>query len=58
MNVKVGDRVIVRGGFGTEPPREVTVEGLDEKNGRPLFDYDNGTRWAYLSQIDSIVQRA
>jgi hypothetical protein len=57
MTLSIGARVIVRGGFGDEPPREVIVEDIGEKNNRPLFSYtlDGVSRWAYFSQIDRII---
>ena len=56
---KIGDRVIVRGGFGQEPPETVTVEEIDEKNGRPLICYTDASgagRWAYFDQIVRVVK--
>ena len=55
MKIKEGSLVIVRGGFGTEPPKQVEVEGFGEKNGKALFDY-HSYRWAYLSQIIKVVK--
>jgi hypothetical protein len=57
--IRVGSQVRVRGGWGTEPARTVTVEGVDAdiKNGRPGIDYqdtDGTGRWAYLTQVDSV----
>jgi hypothetical protein len=52
--VREGSVVVVRGGFGTEPPKRVVVEGVDEKNGRPLIDYED--RWAYVSQIIRVIK--
>jgi len=57
--IRVGSRVRVRGGFGSEPARTVTVEGVDAdiKNGRPGIDYteSNGNgRWAYLTQVEQV----
>ena len=54
---EVGERVIVRGGFGSEPPETVLIEDIDEKNGRPLILYtqSNGnTRWAYFDQCKKL----
>ena len=58
--IRVGSRVRVRGGFGSEPARTVTVEGVDAdiKNGRPGIDYteSNGNgRWGYLTQVEQVV---
>ena len=55
MKIRVGSIVLVRGGFGMEPSRKVTVEGLDEKDGKPLFDYDEDS-WAYTSQIIKVIK--
>lgn len=57
--IRVGSKIRVRGGFGSEPARTVIVEGVDAdiKNGRPGIDYteSNGTeRWAYLSQVEKV----
>jgi hypothetical protein len=58
--IRVGSKIRVRGGWGTEPARTVTVEGVDAdiKNGRPGIDYtepDGSGRWAYLSQVEQVV---
>lgn len=58
-NLKVGMKVEVHGGFRTEKPEIVVINGFGEKNGRPLFDYVDSTgnsRWAYNSQIICIVE--
>lgn len=59
-NVKIGTKVIVSGGFGTEEPKEVTVVGLGEKNGKRVFDYqEDGSpygRWAYFNQIVEVIE--
>lgn len=46
----VGQTVLWRGGFGSNPERPARIVGFGEKNGRPLVDLDNG-HWAYLTQI-------
>ena len=51
---EVGDRVMWRGAFGAAVARPATITGLGEKNGRPLYDLDNG-HWAYETQIDGLV---
>ena len=54
MTIKIGDKVIVRPGFGTEPPVRVRVSDLDTKNGQKLIVYlddDGHERWAYINQI-------
>ena len=58
--IRVGSKIRVRGGWGTEPARTVTVNGVDAdiKNGRPGIDYtesDGTGRWAYLSQVEQVV---
>ena len=55
MKIRVGSIVLVKPDFGMGSPKKVTVEGLDEKDGRPLFDYD-GDSWAYVSQIIRVVK--
>jgi len=55
MKIKKGSSVIVHGGFGTEPPKQVEVEGLSENKGRECFNY-NSNRWAYLSQIIKVIK--
>jgi hypothetical protein len=60
-SIRIGDVVIVRGGFGHEEPQQVEVLGVDEKNGRPLIDYvDNQgrSRWAYFDQVTLIREDA
>ena len=59
--IQIGSQVRVRGGFGSEPARIVRVEGVDAdiKNGRPGIDYteaDGTGRWAYLTQVESVVK--
>jgi predicted Rossmann-fold nucleotide-binding protein len=58
-DIKIGGRVAVKGGFGTEPETFVTVteKELDIKNGRAGISYveDGGnTRWAYLHQVTRV----
>ena len=59
--IRLGSRVRVRGGFGTEPARTVTVTGVDAdiKNGRAGIDYtaaDGTGRWAYMDQVLQVVE--
>jgi len=60
--MREGSKVMVRGGFGTEPARLATVTGLDAdiKNGRPGIDYEvvntGEGRWAYLDQVVKVVE--
>jgi hypothetical protein len=53
--IVVGARVVLRPGFGMDAPVVATVSGFGIKNGRHLIDYDDGTRWAYLDQVDVIL---
>jgi hypothetical protein len=55
-DIREGSVVIVRGAFGTGPEERVKVEEVHEdvKNGRPGIDYEGS--WAYLSQVQRVVQ--
>lgn len=57
MDINIGQKIIVRGDFGTGKPVEAEVIDIDEKNGRPLVIYDDGTdtRWAYFDQIVKLL---
>ena len=52
--LKIGDTVSYRGGFGMDPPTTVEIVGFGEKNDRPLADLDNG-HWCYLNQIERVL---
>lgn len=59
-DVREGSIVVIRGGFGSEPPQAVRLTSVeaDIKNGRPGCDYidrKGSGRWAYLSQIDEVL---
>ena len=58
--IREGSVVLVKGGFNTETAKEVKIEGIGEKNGYVVFDYDtqpNGTgRWAYEDQIIKVIK--
>jgi hypothetical protein len=59
--VREGSVVFVCGGFGTEPAKRATVTYVDSdiKNGFAGIDYiddDGDERWAYLSQVQRVVQ--
>ena len=58
--IREGSIVVVKGGFGSEPPKQVKVEGIGLKNGYQVFDYDtkpNGVgRWAYSDQILEVIE--
>ena len=62
MNLKIreGSLVVIKGGFGSEAPKQVKVEDIGEKNGYMVFDYDtkpNGSgRWAYSDQIIKVIK--
>ena len=65
MNIKRGSIVYVRGGFGLNEPKKVVVMGIGEKNGKPLFDYEDNnlmigdikaSRWAYFNQIEKVIK--
>jgi len=47
----IGSKVTIRPAFGTGDRILVEVTGHGEHKGRPVFDYDAGRHWAYLSQI-------
>jgi hypothetical protein len=55
-DIREGSVVVVRGDFGSGAPRRVVVKAVEEdiKNGRPGIDYDSS--WAYLTQVDRVVQ--
>lgn len=60
-DLRKGSKVIVRGGFGNEAPKTVTVTDFAEdiKNGRPGIDYveaDGTSRWAYMYQVERVVK--
>jgi hypothetical protein len=50
---EVGQKVMWRGGFGSDAPKLAKITGLGDKNGRPLYDLDNG-HWAYEYQLRSL----
>ena len=55
-DIREGSIVVVRGNFGSGTPQRVIVEAVeaDIKNGRPGIDYEGS--WAYLHQVDRVVQ--
>jgi hypothetical protein len=55
QEVRRGSVVMLRGGFGNDPPRRVTLTGVyaDVKNGQPGVDYEG--HWAYLDQIVKVL---
>ena len=59
-DIREGSVVIVRGGFGQELPKTVTVDEVhaEIKNGRAGIDYteaDGTGRWAYLDQVQKVI---
>ena len=65
MDIKIGSVVYVRGNFGFDEPQKVVVTGISEKNGKPLFDYEDNNlmigglkagRWAYFNQIEKVIK--
>lgn len=60
--MRLGSKVMVRGGFGSEPAKEAIVNELDSdiKNGRPGIGYEEVStgdgRWAYLDQVVKVLK--
>jgi hypothetical protein len=50
---QIGQQVAWSGGFGTQTPRLATVVDIGEKNGKPVYDLDNG-HWAYGYQLQGL----
>lgn len=48
--LKVGDRAYYRGDFGSGPAKLVMIVGIDEKDGRTVYDCDDG-HWGYEDQF-------
>ena len=48
---ELGQQVIWRGGWGSQPPRPARIVGKGEKNDSPVYDLDNG-HWAYEDQLE------
>lgn len=60
-DIRIGSKVMVRGGFGGCKPELATVISLEEdiKHGEPGIGYkteDGELHWAYLNQIDKVVE--
>ena len=52
--LKVKQKVVVKGGFGSEKPVRVRIDTISTKNDREIIEYtdwDGQDRWAYVSQI-------
>jgi hypothetical protein len=47
-----GQRVQWRGGFGRDGAKPALIAGTGEKNGRPVYDLDNG-HWCYEEQLSA-----
>lgn len=50
---RIGQTVIWRGGWGTQPPKSARIVDTGEKNGRAVYDLDNG-HWAYEYQLEEV----
>jgi hypothetical protein len=53
----VGDRVNYRGGWGSQPAKAATITGIGFKNGRPVYDLDDG-HWCYDDQVLGLAAAA
>jgi hypothetical protein len=52
--LREGDTAYYRGGFGGGSPKRCTILGIDEKDGKKVYDcrLDNGEeRWGYADQF-------
>ena len=61
LEYREGLRVWFRGGWGTLPAVQGTLEGCGEKNGREVWDVilDSGShreRWGYADQFSAIAE--
>ena len=50
---QVGQEVMWSGGWGREAPKPAKIIDKGEKNGKPVYDLDNG-HWAYEYQLEVI----
>lgn len=50
---EIGQEVIWRGGWGREAPQPAKIIDVGEKNGKPVYDLDNG-HWAYEYQLEQV----
>lgn len=57
-DLRQGSKIVLRPGFGNDPPIEVVVDDVFQviKNDRPGLTYDDGTHWAYLHQVDRVLE--
>jgi len=47
---EIGQEVMWSGGWGREAPKLAKIIDTGEKNGKPVYDLDNG-HWAYEYQL-------
>jgi len=47
---EIGQEVMWRGSWGNQAPKPARIIDKGEKNGKPLYDLDNG-HWAYEYQL-------
>jgi hypothetical protein len=47
----IGDQVLWRGSWGRNAPAPVKIIDLGEKDGKPVYDLENG-HWAYEYQLE------
>lgn len=47
---EIGQEVMWSGGWGREAPKPAKIVDVGEKNGKPVYDLDNG-HWAYEYQL-------
>ena len=50
---EIGQKVMWSGGWGREAPKLAKVIDTGEKNGKPVYDLDNG-HWAYEYQLEQV----
>jgi len=50
---RIGERVIWRGAWGQEPPREALVIGRGHRDGEMVYDLASG-HWAYERQLSRL----
>ena len=50
---EIGQEVMWSGGWGREAPKPAKIIDTGEKNGKPVYDLDNG-HWAYEYQLEVI----
>jgi len=50
---RIGERVIWRGAWGQEPPREALVIGRHYEGNEPVYDLASG-HWAYERQLSTL----